>query len=275
MKRKFTAIPGKGIFAGSATSSRRIAAAEEYDGKMFDEDQMREIRKGLDAGVDVSQYADPKFSSWQMLQIRKGLESGVDVSPYADPKFKWDQMEEIRYGLESGVGISQYADPKFNWKQMEQIRKGLESGVDVNQYADPKFDRAQMEQIRKGLESRVGVSQYAEPGDSTDHESNRWIDEDDFYDMDPEEFAETYLFSAEQKLEDELKIYIEPSIQAGQGVVVIYDESGSDNESIEVDYQTWIEHEQDIASGSDSEEEFKNTMREYIKGLMEDAGWNR
>lgn len=106
-------------------------------------------------------------------------------------------------------------------------------------------------------------------------ESSGWIDEDDFYDMDPEEFAETYLLGAEHALEDELQLYIEPSTQAGQGVVVIYDESGNGNESIETDYQDWVEHEQDIASESDSEEEFKNTMREYIKGLIEDAGWDR
>lgn len=102
-----------------------------------------------------------------------------------------------------------------------------------------------------------------------------WIDEDDFYDMDPEEFWEKYLSGAEWELSDELKIYIEPSTQAGQGIVVIYDESGSDNESIKVDYQDWIEHEQDIAGESDSEGEFKNTMREYIKGLMKDTGWDR
>lgn len=105
-------------------------------------------------------------------------------------------------------------------------------------------------------------------------ESN-WIDEDDFYDMDPEEFWEKYLSGAEWELSDELKIYIEPSIQGSQGSIYIFDESGEDNEEISVNYQDWIEHEQDIASESASEEEFKNTMREYIKGLIEDAGWDR
>lgn len=272
MRRKFTAIPGKGIFA---TSRRRIAAAEEYDGKQFDDGQMEEINTGLKSGVDVSIYADPKFDEQQMWQIRKGLETEVDVSQYADPKFDWGQMKEIRKGLKSGVDVNVYADPKFHWSQMEEIRLGLEAGVDVSQYADPKLDRIQMERIREGLESGVDVSQYAEPSVNTDHESNRWIDEDDFYNMDPEEFWETYLSGAEWALSDELDIYIEPSIQLGAGSIYIHDESGDDNEPIGVDYQEWIEHEQALAGEANSEEEFKNTMREYIRGLMKDAGWDR
>ena len=34
---------------------------------------MWEIRLGLKAGVDVSQYADPKFNDWQMYKIRLRL----------------------------------------------------------------------------------------------------------------------------------------------------------------------------------------------------------
>ena len=135
----------------------------QYADLKFDGDQMEEIRKGLESGVDVSWYADPKFNDTKMYEIRLGLESGVDVSQYADPKFGWAQMETIRKGLESGVDVSWYADPEFNWKQMREIKDGLEAGVDVSQYADPKFDREQMWEIREGLEHGVDVSQYADP----------------------------------------------------------------------------------------------------------------
>lgn len=132
-----------------------------FDSSEFDDSRMNEIRKGLESGVDISQYADPKFYARQMRQIRLGLESGIDISQYADPKIDGPKMEEIRLGLESGVDISWYANPKkFTSGQMEEIRKGLESGVDVSVYADPKFDWSQMREIREGLESGVDVSQY-------------------------------------------------------------------------------------------------------------------
>ena len=34
-----------------------------------------------------------------MWQIRQGLVAGVDVSQYADPKFDYSQMDEIRIRL--------------------------------------------------------------------------------------------------------------------------------------------------------------------------------
>lgn len=133
------------------------------DDKRFDSNQIWEIRKGLEDGVDVSIYADPKFDWRQMHQIRLGIEAGVDINLYADPKFDYLQMWEIRNGLESGVDASWYSDPKFDWRQMKKIREGLESGVDVRLYADVNFDSQQMEEIRDGLESGVDVSWYADP----------------------------------------------------------------------------------------------------------------
>ena len=35
-----------------------------------------------------------------MLELRKGLEEGLDVSVYADPKYDWRQMREICHDLE-------------------------------------------------------------------------------------------------------------------------------------------------------------------------------
>lgn len=40
-----------------------------------------------------------KFNDNQMNQIRIGLEAGLDVSQYADHKFDYYQMEAIRLGL--------------------------------------------------------------------------------------------------------------------------------------------------------------------------------
>jgi hypothetical protein len=64
--------------------------------EQLNEQQLKEVRKGLKYGVDVSLYADPKFEKWQMKEIRLGLENGVDASIYADSKFSWEQMKKIR-----------------------------------------------------------------------------------------------------------------------------------------------------------------------------------
>lgn len=63
-----------------------------------------------------------EFDKYQMDEIRKGLESGVDVSIYADPKYDGGQMQQIWLGLKSGIDVSVYADPKYDWTQMKQIR---------------------------------------------------------------------------------------------------------------------------------------------------------
>lgn len=140
-------------------------------------------------------------------------------------------------------------------------------------YTDNEYVISYCEREHIPVISSNGMPTRDEDTDTTEPDS--WIDEDDFYNMDPEEFWETYLSRAEWALSDELKIYIEPSIQGGRGSIYIYDESGEGNEPIGVDYQEWIGYEQAIAGESDSEEEFKNTMREYIKELIEDAGWDR
>ena len=88
-------------------------------------EQMGQIRLGLEAGIDVSKYANPKLSDKQMEEIRWGLESGIDVSAYADPKFNDEQMEQIRLGLEAGIDVSKYADPYFNWIEMDIKRRDL------------------------------------------------------------------------------------------------------------------------------------------------------
>ena len=67
------------------------------------------------------------FSFEQIGQIRLGLESGIDVSKYANPKLTDRRMEEIRWGLEDGLDVSTYADPEFDWKQMREIREKLEA----------------------------------------------------------------------------------------------------------------------------------------------------
>lgn len=43
------------------------------DWTQFDRNQAHEIRKGLEAGLDVSVYARPEFDFLQMNEIRRSL----------------------------------------------------------------------------------------------------------------------------------------------------------------------------------------------------------
>ena len=95
--------------------------------KDFDAGQIYAVLVGLEQNFG----ADLKFNRDQMEQIRKGLEQGLDVSIYANPKYDRNQMKQIRNGLEQGLDVSIYADPQYDWRQMREIRTDLEFGVDA------------------------------------------------------------------------------------------------------------------------------------------------
>lgn len=98
--------------------------------KGFNEYQVFEIVSGLrTCEANVAIYANTKYRDNQMRQIRFGLEKGLDVSCYADPKFKWKQMWQIREGLESGVDAASYADPEIGSFEMKQIRESMEEAA--------------------------------------------------------------------------------------------------------------------------------------------------
>lgn len=151
----------------------------------FNERQQREIRAGIEAGLDVGAYADPKFDHDQMFEIRAGLINGVNVSIYAKPEYDWQQMSRILTGLKSGVDVRVLAKPEFNASQMAQILYGLSptqtgvrdenhvgrwmaasdpdyrTSIDVTVYAHPHFTANQMNEIRLGLHLGLDVSSYS------------------------------------------------------------------------------------------------------------------
>ncbi len=105
------------------------------NGGKYDRDEMKEIRKGLESGVDVSMYANPErhlpFGEWQMREIRLGLEAGVDVSKYADPKYDSDQMKKIREKLEGKKPQKPQKSKRDKWKSIvSQLEKEAEYGTD-------------------------------------------------------------------------------------------------------------------------------------------------
>lgn len=132
-----------------------------YSKPEFNWMQMEQIRMGLKDKVDVSQYADVSNSYETMKQIRLSLYSSTDIAPYLDRGFEDDELEEIRIALEEGSPIDQWLTDDMYAQQIHEIRMGLYEGVDVSNYASVSFNWMQMREIRLGLEKRLRVSAYA------------------------------------------------------------------------------------------------------------------
>lgn len=130
--------------------------------EQYDEDQMEEIRIGMEEGLDVSIYADPEYMPLQMEAIRIGLEKGLDVSKYANRKFDWFQMDEIRLGLEYDLPVSRYANPDLSYQIMHEIRLGLAAGIDLGRRTD--LDWKTLEQLRLAHTYGIDLDSYVDRG---------------------------------------------------------------------------------------------------------------
>jgi len=98
----------------------------------FDKEQQREIKIGLNEGLDVSWYAKKEFSDGDMYLIRIGLEDDLDVSWYATERFDTRQKVEIHSGLKQGLDVSKYANPKLTDEEMNKIREKLMKEYEEN-----------------------------------------------------------------------------------------------------------------------------------------------
>lgn len=92
------------------------------------------------------------FNNQQLFEIRDGLDSNLDVRPYAKPYFNCNQMNELRRALKAGHDITQYATEDFSADQMKQIRLGQNQGLDVSVYMTHLLSPEQMGQVRIALE---------------------------------------------------------------------------------------------------------------------------
>lgn len=57
------------------------------------------IEDDLEKGLDVSWYINSDFEYWQRVEIRKGLEARIDVSKYAFVEFDAKKMYKYRAAL--------------------------------------------------------------------------------------------------------------------------------------------------------------------------------
>lgn len=62
--------------------------------------EVEEKENSIDKNIDINNINIDSFDIGQQKQIEWGLESGIDVKEYADPKFNSYQMQEKRWKLE-------------------------------------------------------------------------------------------------------------------------------------------------------------------------------
>lgn len=118
----------------------------------YDAEQLREIRLALYVRIkDFPKYINKQYRGESLKEIRLGLESGVDVTRYASLEYGWEQMREIRLGLEARVNTRVYEKPLYNARQMREIRKGLQEGLDVGYYTSMVYSSREMRTRRHAM----------------------------------------------------------------------------------------------------------------------------
>lgn len=73
----------------------RNFSLDDFDLTPFTPEEIDEIRKGIESGVDVSLYVDEMFNAEEMHWIRLGLEADINAAFYATSGFDADEMRKI------------------------------------------------------------------------------------------------------------------------------------------------------------------------------------
>ncbi len=139
-----------------------MTTAEKLLKSGFTREQIEEINKGQETGVNIAIYLNKELLPIQMRQIRLGLVEQLPAAVYAKVEFDWFQMEEIRKGLKAGVNIDVYAAPEIPYEKMRQIRKGLEEGIDLSDCIGLKAGI--IREIREARRAKLNISKYIEEG---------------------------------------------------------------------------------------------------------------
>ena len=79
---------------------------------------------------------------------------------------------------------------------------------------------------------------------------------------------ERYLASPEDQVNNELNVFPEPSTQSGHGSMFIFDESGSDNEAIQVNFDAWCRKQISMAASSKSADQYREKYKSYVQSLI-------
>ena len=117
--------------------------APNYNWKLMNAGQMREIRLGMEKGVQTTEYSWPAYGAEQMKQLRLGLQQGFDISGYKNPHFTAKQMYNLRC-------IQVWAKIK---QQLSQLWQAFKEAFHLNNLN--KIHQHIKEQVTGGLDKAV------------------------------------------------------------------------------------------------------------------------
>lgn len=117
----------------------------------YDSYQIYEIMWGIQLGLDVSVYCDPKYDFLTMQAYRFALVENVDMEWLKSKQFKMSLILMIAECTKAGLE-RKYFDPElFNERQLVEIILGVRDKIDVTKYAKPNYSHTRMRFIRKVL----------------------------------------------------------------------------------------------------------------------------
>lgn len=161
---------------------RKAESKEDFLEKLknnFNEDQINEIKKGLEDGLNMDQvltYTNHILDKEQMKAIRESLENGtfdVDIAEFiSNSNIDVGQIHTISSAIKRGLTNEEakiMAQPIFDYEQLEEIEQGFIDGLNINQvklYAKPYFGSEEMTEIREGFNDGLSMEEiktYANP----------------------------------------------------------------------------------------------------------------
>lgn len=105
--------------------------------------QLREVKKGMMAGVDTRVYGWPAYSVSQMEQLRLALARGYDVKGYRNPNYSASQMRMMR---QSQV-LQEIKETLRNlWEKFKQLFQNLKLNQIKDRAVEKIMDWAGMEE---------------------------------------------------------------------------------------------------------------------------------
>ena len=112
---------------------------------------VEEIKKAINAGLDIDKLLNPKLNHRNLEEIRLSMMDNSFHDSMLNPNLNINDLRLIREAVRNNLDVSKLADDKFNFDQRNEIYLGLLSGVDVTKYNNPKLDWFVMKRIRESI----------------------------------------------------------------------------------------------------------------------------
>lgn len=252
----------------------------------YDSDMTYDLDDILSSGPNQDYFTMDYILSFNKIRFSDSLVSvsyalgfdAVDPKPFGLPKHYTDGSLQVGgptgiyyNGNTPSLNIKYFdADIKRLSVALEDYFKALQVSIDTQTESGykieyhPRYEDNYLERnAQQSGESKIKRSRWSSVVSKLEKDLGDGYDP--LYDQTD---AGSYINSICTEVEDQLHYYVEPSVQAGQGGVWIYDESNNNEPIVEdYDYQDFNETVMDLALASKNMSEFKKKYKDFILSL--------